>query len=109
MSYTWKTANVVFEFPPRLQAQIRGCRVRNQRPLLLVPLADPVEGEETALSVVAGKVGFVHGLRDGDVLIALPRNPAAQPADLEALLRTNCYDVIRVSWRTFHSQFEVGR
>ncbi len=107
MSQSWKPAEAVFPLRPR-ESLIKGRKVRNRRPILLVPLHQPKEGEAAAVSIVAGKVGFVTGLVDGDVLFAYSRNPNASPADLESLLRTGAQEVLRITWSTFETQFDVA-
>ncbi len=106
MSRNWKPADYVFETRPRA-AVIKGRQARNRRPLLLAPVHQPAEGEPAAVTVVAGKVGFVADLLEGDVLLALPKNPNAAPADLTALQRIP-HQVLRISWSTFETQFEVA-
>lgn len=107
MNNTWRQADHVFETRPR-EAVIKGRKVRNRRPILLAPLFEPVEGEVSAVSLVANKVGFVAGFADGDVLFAYSRNPNAAPVDLETLLRTGVQQVVRIKWSTFESQFDVA-
>lgn len=106
MSTHWKPADHVFETRPRATV-IKGRMARNRRPLLLVPIHQPADGEPEAVTVMAGKVGFVVDLADGDVLLALPKNPNAAPADLTALQRTP-HQVLRVTWSRFESQFDVA-
>jgi len=107
MNNSWKAAEAVFDIRPRLN-ELKGRKVRNRRPMLLVPLHEPAEGEPSALSIVAGRVGFISGLDDGDILLALPRNPNSAPADLTALQRIGSYQVLRIKWTTFESQFDVA-
>ncbi|HEX5360790.1 MAG TPA: hypothetical protein VFW49_06860 [Fluviicoccus sp.] len=106
MSSNWKPADYVFETRPRA-AVIKGRKARNRRPLLLAPVHQPAEGEPEALTVVAGKVGFVVDLADGEVLLALPKSPGAAPADLTALQRIP-HQVLRIKWSQFESQFDVA-
>lgn len=125
MSNTWKPANYVYEVRPRA-AVIKGRKARNRRPLSQVPVYMPadappvdeakdlkkdVEAKDepiSAVTVVIGKVGFVTGLDNGDVLWAIPKNPNAEPRDLDTLLRTGSYHILRIKWLTFENQFDVA-
>ena len=107
MSQRWKPAEAVYSLRPRENA-IKGRKARNRRPMSQVPVFEPEEGGPSAATLVTGKEGFVSGLVDGDVLFAYSRNPSAAPADLDALLRTGSYQVLRIKWSMFESQFDVA-
>jgi hypothetical protein len=102
----WKSAALVFHGGTQQVIALKGKRVRT-RALVRANLYDPIHKTQKSIDIVPGSVGLIANPIADQILIAFAKHSSPPITNIDALKRTNDFNVAVVNWPTFRMQFEI--